>query len=115
MSDTSRILNPTTPGGLLSPNMAGTMTPTELLNVQKIGADTFFYTNDVLIGTPNGVLKVFNTHYTIKPLGSEEIKINGIIQFGGGNDYTVSGTTTITFVDAPRTGDILLASYRSEA
>ena len=111
----SRFLNPTSPGGLLSPSGGVTLTATELLDVQKIGANTFFYDNEQPSEIPNGSTFVFHTLHTIKPLGNEVVTLNGIKQQGGGSDYTASGTNTITFVVAPVTGSIILISYRSQA
>ena len=44
-------------------------------------------------------------------VGTEEVYLNGILQNeGGGDDYTISGTT-ITFNAAPQSGDEVLVSY----
>lgn len=65
--------------------------------------------------TPSGTINGSNTAFTIAntPIsGSVHVFLNGLLQkSGGGNDYTISGTT-ITFVTAPETGSTLLVSYR---
>lgn len=61
-------------------------------------------------GTVNGVNTTFSLGYT--PVsGSVYLYLNGVLQEGGGNDYTISGST-ITMVSAPETGSKLRASYR---
>ena len=70
-----------------------------------------FATREVPTGTINGS----NTAFTLAntPVaGSETLYLNGVVQnSGAGNDYTISGAA-ITYLTAPSTGDILLASYR---
>lgn len=70
-----------------------------------------FVDKEVPSGTINGV----NTTFTIAntPVsGSEHIYLNGLLQrSGAGNDYTISGTT-ITMLDAPLSGDVIVVSYR---
>ena len=63
---------------------------------------------------PSGSVNGTNTRFTVSQTptsGSEHVFRNGVLQKGGGVDYTLSGTT-ITFVTAPESGDLLLASYR---
>jgi len=59
-------------------------------------------------GTINGVNKVFTLPTT--PGNVALFFLNGLLQQGGGVDYTLSGTTA-TWVVAPLTGDTLLAVY----
>ena len=58
----------------------------------------------------NGVTTVFSL--TSTPVtNSVQVFLNGLLQqAGSGKDYTLSGTT-VTFVTAPATGDILLIHY----
>lgn len=66
--------------------------------------------------TPSGTINGSNTVFTLAttPIsGSESVFLNGILQnAGAGNDYTISGNS-ITFITAPKSGDVLLASYLS--
>lgn len=59
-------------------------------------------------GSINGANAVFTLPTTPGPLVL--IFRNGILQQGGGADYTLSGST-VTFVAAPITGDTILAVY----
>lgn len=59
-------------------------------------------------GAVNGVNKVFTLPTT--PGSVVLVYRNGVLQQPGGADYTLSGST-ITFVAAPLTGDILLVVY----
>lgn len=108
----SRFLNPTSPGGLLT-QVGNELIPTELLMVQKMNAGTYFYENEVPSGTVNGVNTVFTTANVVKPTGSIEVYVNGQLMKGSGIDYTFSSTNTITFVIAPPTSSIILVDYRS--
>lgn len=67
-------------------------------------------TTETPSGTVNGSNKVFTASQT--PLaGSLSVYLNGLYQEeGSGNDYVVSGST-ITFVDAPETGDNIVITY----
>jgi len=64
---------------------------------------------------PSGAINGSNTSFTLANTpasGSEHVYLNGILQeSGGGNDYTISGTT-ITMATAPLTGEKLRVSYR---
>lgn len=64
---------------------------------------------------PSGDLDGVDTTYTLAntPIaGSVALWLNGMrLYVGAGNDYTISGST-ITFADAPVSGDIILADYR---
>lgn len=58
----------------------------------------------------NGVTVAFSLSST-PVTNSVQVFLNGILQQeGSGKDYTLSGTT-VTFVDAPETGDILIIHY----
>lgn len=59
-------------------------------------------------GTINGSNKVF-TLPTV-PGAAVLVFRNGVLQQGGGNDFTLAGST-VTFVAAPLTGDIILVVY----
>lgn len=71
-------------------------------------------TNYITRETPSGSVNGTNTAYTLAhtPVaGSESVFLNGILQDpGAGNDYTISGGT-ITFADAPVSGDKIRVSY----
>jgi hypothetical protein len=61
-------------------------------------------------GTPNGILVTFTLANT-PVAGTEMIYLNGLLQDeGGGNDYTIS-TVTVTFNNAPQTGDKIRCTY----
>ena len=64
--------------------------------------------------TPSGTINGSNTAFTLAhtPMsGTEQIFLNGqLLDAGGGNDYTISGTS-ITMLSAPITGDKLRATY----
>jgi hypothetical protein len=67
--------------------------------------------------TPDGAVNGTNTDFVIDFIpasGTEEVFVNGVLQnSGGGNDYTITGTT-ITFLSGavPQTGDVIVVSYR---
>lgn len=65
--------------------------------------------------TPSGTINGINTTFTLafapNPGASLLLFLNGLLQTGGGVDYTLS-SSTITFVTAPSTGDSLIAFYR---
>lgn len=105
----SRFLNPTTPGGLLS-NTADNLTPGEELVIQAITDGTYFVENETPSGTINGSNTVFTLAGTPNPAASLELK-TGIYLANSGVDYTLSGNT-ITFVTAPDPGTVMRASYR---
>lgn len=64
---------------------------------------------------PSGSINGSNTAFTLANtpvVGSEHVYLNGQLQASGsGNDYTISGTS-ITYLTAPETGDVLVVSYR---
>jgi phage-related tail fiber protein len=64
--------------------------------------------------TPSGTVNGSNAAFTLAntPIsGSEHVYLNGLLQEGGGEDYTLS-TATITFVAAPLTGSRIRVTYR---
>jgi len=63
---------------------------------------------EVPSGTVNGSNTVFTTS---QPFTSIEVFKNGVRMKAGGADYTVTNTTTITFVTAPVTGTVLVVNY----
>ncbi len=72
---------------------------------------TTFVDNETPTGTVNGVNVTFTLANT-PTANSEHLYLNGIRQLKGiSKDYTISGST-ITFVSAPLTNDILIADYR---
>ena len=65
--------------------------------------------NDVLIGTIDGINKIFELNYT--PASEVIVRLNGvIIEPGASKSYTISGTT-VTFIKAPKVGMKVNASY----
>lgn len=70
--------------------------------------------NDAVTEIPSGAINGVNQSYTITSApqsGTLHLYLNGLYQEeGAGNDYLLSGTD-ITFVIAPDTGDVLVASY----
>lgn len=74
----------------------------------KINTDIFISRE-----VPTGLVNSSNTTYTLlnTPVsGSEHIYLNGLLQEGGSEDYSISGDT-ITMVSAPITGDRIRVSY----
>jgi hypothetical protein len=65
--------------------------------------------NEIPTGLINNVNTIFTTAVAFVA-GSEEVKLNGIIQTRI-DDYTISSTTTITMLVAPEPSDKLLISY----
>ncbi|HOM04370.1 MAG TPA: hypothetical protein PLU67_02630 [Candidatus Kapabacteria bacterium] len=63
---------------------------------------------------PSGTVNGSNTNFALASIpisGTEMVFVNGILQnAGSGNDYTISGNT-ITFAQAPKTGDVILVTY----
>lgn len=60
--------------------------------------------------TPNDVITAFTATSTPAPTASLMVFLNGILQKGGGVDVSLSGTT-VTFVAAPATGDLVEFAY----
>jgi len=78
-------------------------------------AETYVQESDFVMNeTPSGDINGTNTTFTLAntPVeGTVEVYLNGILQApGSGKDYTISGNT-ITFTQAPETGDVILVSY----
>lgn len=107
----ARFLRPTAPGGLMSPAAVVELTSDEELVIQTIAAGGYFFENEVPSGTVNGSNTTFTLANTPNPATSLELKVNGVYQKAGGEDYTLTDDT-IEFVVAPPTSSILLASYR---
>lgn len=61
-------------------------------------------------GTMDGVNTIFTLAHTPDPAASLRLYLNGARQQAGGGDYTLVGAT-ITFVNAPLGGGVLLADY----
>lgn len=61
---------------------------------------------------PTGTVNSSNTVFTLPTTPGPVVLIyrNGVLQQGGGADFTLAGST-VTFVTAPITGDIILAVY----
>lgn len=107
----ARYLQPTTPGGLLSPSVGDELTASEELVIQAIAAGTYFVENEVPSGTVNGTNDTFTLAANPNPDSSLELKVNGVYMKAGGVDFTLTGTS-IVFVIPPATDSLILASYR---
>lgn len=87
----------------------------EAVDVATIIDSSAVLDDDIITGEiPTGTINAINTVFTIAntPItGTVRVYLNGIRQLvGGGNDYTISGTT-ITFIKAPVTNSTLLVDY----
>lgn len=71
-----------------------------------------FVGNEIPAGTVDGVNDTFTLASNPDPDAFLMLFINGMLQYAGGVNYTLSGTT-ITFAAAsiPQTGDLLRAFY----
>lgn len=78
------------------------------------GANFAILTDLVVNETPTGAMDGVNVTFTLSNTprpGTDELKLNGLVQErGAGNDYTISGDT-ITYLIAPLATDKLRASY----
>jgi len=74
--------------------------------------NALFPTNTSSPLTPSGTINGSNKVFTLPTTPGTILFIfrNGVLQQGGGNDFTLTGST-VTFVSAPSTGDIILAVY----
>jgi hypothetical protein len=111
MSDGSRLLNPTTPGGLLS-QVQGLLTASESLVIQAITSGTYFVFNETPSGAQNGSNQTFTLARTPNPGTSVELKYNGQT-LSQGDDYTLSVATITLLAVKPNSsiGDTLKANY----
>lgn len=101
-------------GGVLTPvTLSGDATVTAsgvLTLVSTVLKEADVVTRETPSGTVNGSNADFVLAAT--PLsGSEEVFLNGMLQQGAGEDYTLT-TATIAFVSAPATGSRILVNYR---
>ena len=60
--------------------------------------------------TPNSSITAFTVDNAMEA-GTEQVYLNGILQEPGGEDYTLTDTTTVTFASAPDTGARIRISY----
>jgi len=72
--------------------------------------------NYIVRDAPTGNYNHINKDYVLANVpvaGTEMVFLNGILQnVGGSNDYTiVPATKTITMIDAPKSGDLILVTY----
>lgn len=93
--------------------MSGDVTITNS-GVTTVTASIPRYSAFVFSETPSGAINGSNTTYSLANTpqsGTVSLHLNGVRQNpGAGNDYTISGTT-VTYVTAPNTGDVLLVDY----
>lgn len=105
----SRLLNPSTPGGLLSPSDGNELTPNEELVVQAIAAGSYFKDEQ-----PTGAVDDANVTFTLSaspnPTTSLVLMKQGQEQIPT-SEYSLAGAT-ITFITAPEQGTVLRAHYR---
>jgi hypothetical protein len=73
------------------------------------GGGSVNFVRETPAGTLNGTNKVFTLTYAPSPTGSLVVYLNGVEQVPT-TDYTISGAT-ITFIVAPKTGDLIIAQY----
>lgn len=84
----------------------------------ELGAGTYLrIAKYIARETPTGAVNGSNVTFTLANtpvVGSEQVFLNGILQEpGSGNDYTISGAT-ISYENAPVTGDRLRVTYLSQ-
>lgn len=83
--------------------------PKELSTTDTLPGYTLV-SREVPSGTKNSSNVIFSLA-NVPILGSEQVYVNGLLQYdGSGNDYTISGLT-ITFTVAPSSTDIILVTY----
>ncbi len=75
------------------------------------GTSLNFADNETPSGTINSSNVTFTLAHTPSPGASVNLYVNGVLQLAGGTDFTLA-TATITFANAPTTGDWIRASYR---
>jgi hypothetical protein len=101
-------------GRFLTSTALGSAATVELWPAEVTGyssAAPNFADNETPTGTINGVNTTFTLAHTVSPVASLSLYKNGQLQIAGGADYTLA-TATITYGSAPKTGDVLTASYR---
>lgn len=100
------VLTPAT----LSGDVSTVSSSGEVTLVHNVLKATDYVVRESPTGSVNGSNTTFSLAYT--PVsGAESVFLNGILQEpGSGNDYTIS-TDTITFADAPVSGDRIRVSY----
>lgn len=100
---------------LCTSNSGGTLGSTAITWQQIPTTAGLSSTNFVDKEVPSGSINGSNTAFTLAntpTAGTEHTYLNGVLQAsGGGNDYTISGSS-ITYLTAPETGDVLVVSYR---
>jgi len=69
------------------------------------------YSEVVPTGVVNGANTVFTLPASPSPASSLHVKMNGAHLKAGGEDFTLSAGLTITFVTAPPSGSIILATF----
>lgn len=106
----SRFLNPTTPGALLT-SIAGALSANEELVIQSITNGQYFIFNETPGGTMNGSNQTFTLAKTPKPVASLQLSYNGQLQKAGGVDFSLSGNTITFIAIKPVSTDEILANY----
>jgi hypothetical protein len=84
----------------------------------ELGSGTYLRIAKYIVReTPSGSVNGSNSTFTLAHtpvVGSEQVYLNGILQEpGSGNDYTISGDT-ISYENAPLTGDRIRVTYLSQ-
>lgn len=98
----------TLPSGLLKGAGTGAIT------AGVAGTDYLAPSNFVDKETPSGLVNGSNATYTLAntpTAGSDHCYLNGLLQEGGGEDYTLTGTSLV-FVSAPASGSRIKVTYR---
>lgn len=100
---------------LCTSNAGGTLNTTAITWQQIPTSAGLLSTNFVYDETPSGSVNGSNVTYTLAntPVaGTVRVFLNGLRQkVGAGNDYTISGST-ITYLTAPLTGDVITVDYQ---
>jgi len=81
------------------------------ISLSNDGSSITFVDGEVPEGLVDGNNKDFTLSRTPSPPMSLMLHVNGLLQQGGGNDYSVSGNV-VHFTSAPTADSTLLASYR---
>jgi hypothetical protein len=101
--------------GVLAPvTLSGDVSSVTAAGEVTLATSVLKAANYITREAPSGSVNGTNAVYTLAATpvsGSESVFLNGILQEpGAGNDYTISGGT-ITFADAPVSGDRIRVSY----
>lgn len=85
-------------------NPSGTLTAAQILQLANV------LIGEVPAGVINGVNTVFTTTYAFQT-NSTLLDLNGVKQINP-DEYAETGPQEITFVNPPKTGDVLYVQYK---